>query len=84
MADVADILPQLEQLDGEIDDLEDVLEPLLGSLAEVANKLPLLDKAKLYVLATYSIESMLFCKLSPARYVPVMIRDDTNMDVQLL
>jgi len=71
MADVADILPQLEQLDGEVDDLEDVLEPLLGSLAEVANKLPLLDKAKLYVLATYSIESMLFCKLSIAQEVPV-------------
>ncbi|KAH7037122.1 Sas10/Utp3/C1D family-domain-containing protein [Microdochium trichocladiopsis] len=63
MADVADILPQLEQLDGEIDDLEDVLEPLLGSLADVAAKLPLLDKAKLYVLATYSIESMLFSAL---------------------
>lgn len=62
MADVADILPQLERLDGEIDDLEAVLEPLLGNLADVASKLPLLDKAKLYVLATYSIESMLFCR----------------------
>lgn len=62
MADVADILPQLEELDSEIDDLEDALEPLLGSLADIAAKLPLLDKAKLYVLATYSIESMLFCR----------------------
>ncbi|KXJ93772.1 Sas10/Utp3/C1D family-domain-containing protein [Microdochium bolleyi] len=63
MADVADILPQLEQLDGEIDDLEDALEPLMSSIADVASKLPLLDKAKLYVLATYSIESMLFSAL---------------------
>ncbi len=60
MMDVPDILPQLEKLDDEIDHLEDVLKPLL-SLGELASQLPLLDKAKLYVLATYSIESMLFC-----------------------
>ncbi|KAH8661886.1 Sas10/Utp3/C1D family-domain-containing protein [Xylariales sp. PMI_506] len=61
--DVTDILPQLERLDGEIDDAEEVLEPLLGNLAEVASKLPLLDKAKLYVLITYALESMLFSSL---------------------
>lgn len=60
--DVTDILPQLERLDGEIDDLEDALEPLLRSLPEVASKLPLLDKSKLYVLVAYALESMIFCK----------------------
>lgn len=65
--DVTDILPQLDRLDGEIDDLEEVLEPLLGSLPEVASKLPLLDKAKLYVLVTYALESMLFCKQHRSR-----------------
>ncbi|ETS84241.1 hypothetical protein PFICI_02266 [Pestalotiopsis fici W106-1] len=61
--DVTDILPQLERLDGEIDNLEEVLEPLLGSLPEVASKLPLLDKSKLYVLVAYALESMLFSSL---------------------
>ncbi|KAI0125062.1 Sas10/Utp3/C1D family protein [Xylariales sp. AK1849] len=61
--DVTDILPQLERLDGEIDDLEEVLQPLLGSLSDVSSKLPLLDKAKLYVLVTYAVESLLFSSL---------------------
>lgn len=61
--DVTDILPQLERLDGEIDNLEEALEPLLGSLPEVASKLPLLDKSKLYVLVAYALESMLFSSL---------------------
>ncbi|OTA98436.1 hypothetical protein M426DRAFT_325974 [Hypoxylon sp. CI-4A] len=61
--DPPNILPQLERLDDEIDDLEEALQPILGNISEVASKLPLLDKAKLYVLATYSIESMLFSAL---------------------
>jgi len=53
----------LETLDDEIDDLEESLQPLLKTaLSDSASKLPLLDKAKLYVLVTYAIESMLFCK----------------------
>jgi hypothetical protein len=75
--DVTDILPQLERLDGEIDNLEEVLQPLLGSLSDVSSKLPLLDKAKLYVLVTYAIESMLFCQFpyfSPSRHsTPILI-----------
>ncbi len=55
----------LEQLDDEIDDLEDSLAPVLKSaLSTTASKLPLLDKAKLYVLVTYAIESMIFCMWS--------------------
>ncbi|KAI0011395.1 Sas10/Utp3/C1D family-domain-containing protein [Xylariaceae sp. FL0662B] len=61
--DPTNISPQLERLDDELDNLEEALQPLLNSIPEVASKLPLLDKAKLYVLVTYSIESMLFSSL---------------------
>lgn len=58
------ILSTLEQLDDEIDDLEDSLAPVLKTpLTDTASKLPLLDKAKIYVLTTYAIESILFCGL---------------------
>ncbi|KAL1876286.1 hypothetical protein Daus18300_002914 [Diaporthe australafricana] len=63
MADVSDITPHLDRLDGDLDKLEDSLKPILTNLGEVASKLPLLDKAKLYVLATYSIETALFSAL---------------------
>ncbi|ELR03206.1 hypothetical protein VC83_02328 [Pseudogymnoascus destructans] len=59
-----DILPLLEQLDDEIDDLEDSLAPVLETgISDTASKLPLLDKAKLYVLVTYAVESILFSYL---------------------
>ncbi|KAI3321499.1 hypothetical protein HD806DRAFT_502706 [Xylariaceae sp. AK1471] len=61
--DPANILPSLERLDDAVDNLEESLQPLIKNTAEVASKLPLLDKAKLYVLMTYSIESMLFSAL---------------------
>ncbi|KAI0173633.1 Sas10/Utp3/C1D family-domain-containing protein [Hypoxylon sp. FL1284] len=61
--DPTSISPQLDQLDDELDVLEEALQPILGNVSDVASKLPLLDKAKLYVLATYSIESMLFSSL---------------------
>jgi hypothetical protein len=61
--DTSKVLSLLEQLDGEIDDLEESLAPLVTTaLSETASKLPLLDKAKLYVLVTYAIESILFCE----------------------
>lgn len=54
--------PLLEQLDDDIDELEEVLEPLLGQALSVsAQKMPVMDKAKLHVLVTYTIESLLFC-----------------------
>lgn len=57
-----DISPLLEQLEYDIDDLEEVLEPLLNqTLSAATQKLPLMDKAKLHVLITYTIESLLFC-----------------------
>ncbi len=61
----AEVLSLLEQLDDEIDDLEDSIAPLLQiPLSATASKLPLLDKAKLYILVTYAIESILFCGCS--------------------
>ncbi|KAI0883837.1 Sas10/Utp3/C1D family-domain-containing protein [Annulohypoxylon maeteangense] len=61
--DPPNISPQLDRLDDEIDNLEEALQPFLSNISDVANKLPLLDKAKLFVLVTYSIESMLFSSL---------------------
>lgn len=60
--DSAGLVALIDYLDDDLDDLEDVLLPLMKeSLVEMAAKLPLLDRAKLYVLATYAIESILFC-----------------------
>jgi len=60
--DTSNVLSLIEQLDDEVDDLEECLEPLISTaLSETSHKLPLLDKAKLYVLVTYAIESLLFC-----------------------
>ena len=60
--DVSDITPELEQLDVDLDKLQDALQPLMGDMGDISSKLPLLDKAKLYVLASYALESILFCK----------------------
>lgn len=59
--DATDLGPSLKDLASNIDDLEESLAPLLNTaLSTSASKLPLLDKSKLYVLATYAIESLLF------------------------
>ncbi|QPH17643.1 hypothetical protein C2857_002513 [Epichloe festucae Fl1] len=63
MADVKDIIPHLDKLDVQLDRLEDALSPLLNNLNERASQLPLLDKAKLFSLTAYSIESLLFSYL---------------------
>ncbi|KAH7079377.1 hypothetical protein BKA63DRAFT_508279 [Paraphoma chrysanthemicola] len=58
-------LPDLvEDLEVNIDELSETLSPLLDkSLSTTASSLPLLDKAKLYVLAAYSVESLLYSSL---------------------
>ncbi|KAJ5592909.1 hypothetical protein N7537_009813, partial [Penicillium hordei] len=62
--DPTDLLPLLEQLDDNVDDLEIVLQPLLAStLLKNSNKLPVMDKAKLHVLITYTLESLIFSYL---------------------
>ena len=61
-----DLSLSIEVLDGNIDDLEEALAPVLkGAVSEIAGKLPLLDKAQFYVLLAYSIESILFCTAKP-------------------
>ncbi|GAB7356029.1 hypothetical protein MBLNU459_g6648t2 [Dothideomycetes sp. NU459] len=62
--DAVDLHPLVDDLSVNIDDLEESLAPLLNTaLSASTSKLPLLDKAKLYVLATYAIESLLFSYL---------------------
>jgi exosome complex protein LRP1 len=63
--DPATDLPDLiEDLEVNIDELEELLNPLLTKpLATTASTLPLLDKAKLHILTTYAIESLLFSSL---------------------
>ncbi|KAF4979368.1 hypothetical protein FZEAL_4409 [Fusarium zealandicum] len=63
MTDVKDITPDLDRLDVQLDDLEETLQPLLGNLEGMASELPLLDKAKLFSLTAYAIESLLFSSL---------------------
>ncbi|KAE8443460.1 hypothetical protein EG329_001857 [Mollisiaceae sp. DMI_Dod_QoI] len=76
--DSTKLMSLLDQLDDEMDDLEESLVPLIKTtLSETSSKLPLLDKAKLYVLVTYAIESMLFSYLRlngvKAREHPVFV-----------
>ncbi len=72
--EVTDLAPLIDQLDDNIDDLQDSLQPLLqAALSDTAAKLPLLDKAKLHVLVTYALESILFCKLTPTLNHPWML-----------
>ncbi|KAJ5198301.1 uncharacterized protein N7498_007418 [Penicillium cinerascens] len=62
--DTTDLLPLLEQLDDNVDDLEEVLQPFLGqSLSKASKNLPVMDKAKLHVLITYTLESLIFSYL---------------------
>ena len=63
--DSINLIPMVESLDDNIDDLDEALAPLLNaSLSDTTRKLPVLDKAQLYVLVVYAIESILFCKTS--------------------
>ena len=57
-----DLTPDLNKLESQLDKLDIALRPLLGDMSETASQLPLLDRAKLYVLTTYALESLLFCK----------------------
>ena len=67
--DSINVTPLIEQLDDSIDDLEEALSSCIqNSLSDTANQLPLLDKAQLYVLITYAIESILFCMPQHASY----------------
>ncbi|EEA19587.1 hypothetical protein TMatcc_009727 [Talaromyces marneffei ATCC 18224] len=63
--EVANLLPLVDRLEDNIDDLEEALEPLLSrSLDETSKKLPLLERAKLHALLTYILESLIFSYLT--------------------
>lgn len=62
--DAPDLDQLLSALAGNIDDLEASLRPILtSSVAKASSKLPLLDKAKMHVLMSYTIESIIFSSL---------------------
>ncbi|KAK1758535.1 Sas10/Utp3/C1D family-domain-containing protein [Echria macrotheca] len=61
--DVTDITPQLKQLDVNLDSLETALKPLMGNIGDLSSKLPLLDRAKLFALTAYALESIIFSSL---------------------
>jgi exosome complex protein LRP1 len=64
MDPVSDLPDRIEDFEVNIDELEALLSPLLTKpLATTASTLPLLDKAKLHILTTYAIESLLFSSL---------------------
>ncbi|KAF1809870.1 hypothetical protein P152DRAFT_451533 [Eremomyces bilateralis CBS 781.70] len=64
MAEAPDLEDLIATLSGNIDDLEGGLLPILkSSVSKSSSKLPLLDKAKLYVLICYTIESIIFSSL---------------------
>ena len=74
-------------LDDRIDDLEEALEPLTSQpVADTAGKLPLLDKAQLYILVTYALESMIFCTSKPRPFFATtrLILDQPTLDFTVL
>ena len=56
---------ELGKLETHIDSLEDALKPLVSDLPQMSSELPLLDKAKMFALTAYAIESLLFCQYAP-------------------
>ncbi|PUU75671.1 hypothetical protein B9Z19DRAFT_933015, partial [Tuber borchii] len=62
--DSSTALELLDLLDEQIDDLKPAIEPLLkDTISGAAMQLPVVDKAKLYVLTSYVLESLLFSYL---------------------
>ena len=56
------VLDHIDQLDGNVEALEELLLPLIeDSVNAATKKLPILDRAKLNTTVVYAIESLLFC-----------------------
>ena len=63
MDGTAHITELIDQLDDNLDNLQDALKTIMTkSLTEIAAEHSLLDRAKLYIMVTYAIESVLFSK----------------------
>lgn len=64
--DTGQVMDMVNLLDDQVDDIEEALAPLLKeTLQDTAATLPVVDKARLYVLTTYAIDSLLFCTCPP-------------------
>jgi hypothetical protein len=64
--DTAGVRDALKQMSGHLSDLDQTLQPLLTTaLSDTIKKLPLLDRAKLYVTICSIIETLLYCRILP-------------------
>lgn len=64
VGDLNNLKSLLSLLTDQIDELSETLEPVTSKpLSEYAVSLPMLDKARLYVLISYTIESLIFSSL---------------------
>jgi exosome complex protein LRP1 len=61
---VQDISPDLDKLEAQLDKVEATIKPLLENISN-STQLPLVDRAKLFTLTNYALESLLFCKRIP-------------------
>ena len=78
LMEIKDMLALVEDLEDDVENLKTSLEPLLTTpLSEITKKLPLLDRAKAYVIAVYAIESLLFC--THLRYSCLHISDYSQL-----
>jgi exosome complex protein LRP1 len=60
--DTKSVIAAVDELEDNLDDLEESLQPLLeNALSATTRKLPLLERAKLNVLLVYAVESLIFC-----------------------
>lgn len=60
--DETEFSAKLKQLHLDLDNLDEKIQPMLD-MQDLASKLPVLDRAKLFVLAAYAIASLVFGKL---------------------
>ncbi|KAL5604801.1 hypothetical protein BROUX41_001859 [Berkeleyomyces rouxiae] len=61
---VRDVTKDLNKLDKQLDALDEALKPLLRALNDsAAANMPLLDRAKLFTLANYALETLIFAGL---------------------
>lgn len=77
---VQDVSPELDKLEAQLDNLEACLEPLLENLSGHASQLPLVDRAKLYTLTNYALESLLFCGLYPPPFLSTLLTSRSGVE----
>ncbi|KAK6521053.1 hypothetical protein TWF506_001286 [Arthrobotrys conoides] len=73
----SELWPALDDFEDSVDDISKTLKPLLEqNLPKHASMLPLFDKAKLYIITTYALETLLYTYLetstTPTAEHPIM------------